>query len=79
MDLWLTDPVTQAYLTCLKTSAEVVELKIDNGDYIDASNNDLSMNQIHSAMGWKKAINAMSNFENILKTAKMVEVAKDEG
>jgi len=78
VDLWLTDPVTQAFKTCLLTNRETVQAKLSAGEYIDSSNNDLSMNQIHSANGWSKALEAMSNFESILSKAEMIEVSKNE-
>lgn len=78
MDLWLADPVTQAFKTCLQTSCETVKTKLSEGEYIDSSNNDLSMNQIHSASGWSEALEAMSNFESILSKAEMIEVSKNE-
>ena len=52
--------------------------KIGSGDYIDPSNNDLSMNQTHSVLGWVNAVNAMSEFNNILNTGNMIEVSKNE-
>jgi len=55
-----------------------VQAKLSAGEYIDSSNNDLSMNQIHSANGWSKALEAMSNFESILSKAEMIEVSKNE-
>jgi len=36
------------------------------------------MNQISSATGWKKAIEAMCNLENILKNAEMIEVKDND-
>ena len=74
----MTDPVTQAFKTCLLTSCEAVQAKLGAGDYIDLSNNDLSMNQISSARGWAESLEAMSNFESILSKAEMIEVSKNE-
>ena len=78
MDLWLAHPVTKAYLICLKTNIEAVNAKIAGGSYIDYQNNDLSMNQISSAIGWKNAVDAMRNLENILKNAEMIEVKDND-
>lgn len=77
VDLWLADPVTQAFKTCLQTSCEGVKAKLGAGEYIDSSNNDLSMNSIHSARGWAESLEAMSNFESILNKAEMIEVSNE--
>ena len=77
MDLWLADPVTQAFKTCLQTSRDSVKANLGDGSYIDSSNNDLSMNQIHSARGWAESLEAMSNFESILNKAEMIEVSNE--
>ena len=79
VELWLADPVTQAYKTCLRTNSETVKAKLGAGEYIDSFNNDLSMNKIHSASGWSEALDAMGNFESILSKAEMIEVPKNEG
>jgi hypothetical protein len=58
----------------------VVGKDIAKGAYIDESNNDLSMNQMVGALGWKKALEAMSEFDNILKQSEMIgEPKHDEG
>ena len=74
----MTDPVTQAFKTCLQTSCEAVQAKLGAGDYIDLSNNDLSMNQISSARGWAESLEAMSNFESILSKAEMIEAPNEK-
>lgn len=73
-DLWIDNPVTQAYLQCLKWSAEQQEEIIGNGSLIDNSNNDLSMNRIQYAdgasFGFKSSSNPISHF----KLHEMIEV-----
>jgi len=78
VELWLADPVTLAFKTCLQTSCDSVKARLGRGEYIDPTNNDLSMNQIHSASGWAESLEAMSNFESILTKAEMIEVSKNE-
>jgi len=78
VDLWLTDPVTQAYKICLETSSKRLQDSLVSGEQIDPSNNDLSMNQIHTSIGWKGAVDAMSLFDSVLKQAEMIEVPKNE-
>ena len=78
VDLWLMDPVTQAYKVCLETGAETTGRRISKGEFIDISNNDLSMNQIHEAIGQKLALEVMSKFNDVLIRANMIEVPKDE-
>jgi hypothetical protein len=70
--------VTQAYKTCLETSAESIGRKIAKGEFIDKSNNDLSMNQTHSAIGQKLILESMVNFNTILTGANMIELTKEE-
>ena len=72
------DPVTRAYKTCLETSRKSVLDSIGSGELIDPSNNDLSMNQIHTSLGWDKALDAMSMFEQVLSYAEMIEAPKNE-
>jgi hypothetical protein len=77
VELWLADPVTQAYKTCLETGAAKIGRQLGEGDFIDTSNNDLSMNKIHSAIGQKLMLEAMSDFFDILSQADMIEVSKN--
>ena len=79
VDLWLVDPVTQAYKTCLETGAEAIGCKIGESGFLDLSNNDLSMNRTHSALGQKLMLESMSKFNDILIGAEMIEVPKYEG
>lgn len=78
VDLWLVDPVTQAYKVCLETGAATIGVKLGEGEFINHSNNDLSMNQIHGAIGQKTALEGMSEFSDILNRADMIEVPNDE-
>ena len=78
VDLWLMDPVTQAYKTCLDTAIAKVNAELADGAHIKIDNNDESMNRIHLKIGAKGALEIMSNFENILKVSSMIEV-KNEG
>ena len=78
MELWLENPVTKAYKTCLETGAARISLHLGEGGFIDPSNNDLSMNKIHSAIGQKLTLEGMSKFFDILSRADMIEVPKDE-
>ena len=78
VDLWLVDPVTKAYLTCLQTSRTSIQSKISSGEYLDLSNNDRSMNRTCNALGHCQALDSMSKFDDILTSADMIEVPKDE-
>lgn len=78
MDLWLEDPVTQAYKTCLETGAAQIGRQLGEGVFIDKSNNDLSMNKTHSAIGQKLTLEGMSKFFDILSRADMIEEPKNE-
>ncbi len=77
MDLWLVNPVTQAYKTCLETGAAKIGQQLGEGVFLDESNNDLSMNQTHSAIRQKLTLEAMSEFFDILSLADMIEESKD--
>jgi len=79
VDLWLMDPVTQAYKVCLNTAIVKADKDLASGDNIDITNNDASMNRIHLKVGGKEALRIMSDFENILTISSMIEVPKDEG
>jgi len=76
VDLWLVNPVTQAYKTCLETRAAYIGRQIGEGVFIDKSNNNLSMNQTHSAIGQKLTLEGMSKFFDILSRADMIEDTK---
>ena len=79
MDLWLADPVTQAYKTCLDTTVELIDSQLAKGSDIDFSNNDLSMNKISQMMGSKEMMISMSKFQSVLSVAAMIEAPKNEG
>ena len=79
VELWLADPVTQAYKTCLDTAITKADADLASGDNIDIDNNDASMNRIHLKIGGKEALRIMSGFENILTISDMIEVPEDEG
>ena len=78
VDLWLVDPVTQAYLTCLNTTEGLIDKKMTSGQCFDFTNNDYSMNQVSEAMGAKQMLSSMANFQDVLKVAEMIEVPKNE-
>jgi hypothetical protein len=78
VDLWLVDPVTQAYLTCLKTTEELIDKKLTSGQCFDFENNDFSMNQVSEAMGAKQMLSSMANFNDVLNVAEMVEVKNEQ-
>lgn len=65
-DLWIDNPVTKTYLQCLEWSAEQIAESLGKGSNVDSSNNDLSMNIIHSRLGEKvgllKAANPIDQF-----------------
>lgn len=55
-ELWLNSPVTKTYFQCLAWSAELLAEALGNGLGISSSNNDLSMNLIHSSLGEKRGL-----------------------
>jgi hypothetical protein len=77
VDLWLVDPVTQAYRTCLNTAIENINIKLSVGSYVNPSNNDESMNMLHELLGWKQAAENFLCYESILKQANMVELSSE--
>lgn len=78
MDLWLVDPVTQAYKTCLETGAAKIGRQLGEGEFNDSSNNDLSMNQINCAIGQKLTLEGMAKFSDILHRANMIKWTKEQ-
>ena len=78
LDIWLIDPVTQAYLTCLQDLANNIGSRLSSGELLDCANNDYSMNSIHKAIGAKSMAETMSSFESVLTSGEMIEVKKDE-
>ncbi len=79
LDLWLIDPVTQAYLTCLKDLSKNIGARLSSGELLDDANNDYSMNLTSKALGAKSMAETMSSFESVLLAGEMIEVEKDEG
>ena len=73
VDLWLIDPVTQAYKNCLDTAVKNANGKLSDGSLIDPTNNDLSMNRIQETIGWRSAIEGLSGFGNTLSLADMIK------
>ncbi len=71
------DSVTQAYKNCLDTAIERADQTLASGTLIDSSNNDLSMNRIQETLGWKSAIEQLSDFPKTLSLANMIEVSNE--
>ena len=76
-DIWIDNPVTRAYLQCLKWSAEQAAEIAGNGSLIDSSNNDRSMNNIHGVMGQKTGLNTASDPESLFRTHEMLEIPEE--
>ena len=73
LDIWLADPTTKAYLTCLKEKQRVIGERLEEGSMIDTTNNDRSMNLIHSALGTKDGLRQACEIEYMFKSCEMVE------
>ena len=71
------DPVTQAYKNCLDTAIERADRRLASGSLIDPSNNDLSMNNIQETLGWKAAVEQLSDLPGTLFDANMIEVSNE--
>ena len=77
-DLWIDNPVTKAYLKCLKWSGEQAAEIVGNGSIVDISNNDKSMNSIHSLLGQKIGLTTAGDPIEIFNTHQMLELPKEE-
>ncbi len=77
VELWLSNPVTQVYLKCLKWAVEDIDDTLKSGAFIDSSNNDSSMNNIHSALGTKDGLIKAQAFEEMLNAREMIEKPKE--
>lgn len=73
LEIWLSDPVTKAYLLCLKEKQRVIGNRLEEGSMIDTTNNDRSMNLIHSALGTKDGLRQACEFEDVFNQCEMVE------
>jgi hypothetical protein len=73
LEIWLANPVTLNYLKCLEFEIEKLEVALSNEMLIDSANNDLSMNNIHSALGSKCGLRTAKHFEVLLNSYSMVE------
>lgn len=77
MDLWEHNPVTCNFLISLKLEIESLQDALNQNQFIDSSNNDLSMNLTHSAMGSIKGLETAINFRGLLNKCGMVEKKED--
>jgi len=77
-DIWIDNPVTQAYLKCLIWSGEQAEEIAGNGSIIDIGNNDKSMNSIHSLLGQKIGLTTASKPLALFNAHAMIEIPKEE-
>lgn len=77
-DIWIDSPVTEAYLQCLEWSAEQNSEVIENGNLIDITNNDLSMNRIQFANGEKSGLMSATKPVDHFKAHKLLEEEKHE-
>ena len=71
-------PVTLVYLECLEFERQAVSLMLSDNSLIDSSNNDLSMNKVHSAMGSKLGLQTASALEELIVKHDCLEVLIDE-
>lgn len=78
MEIWLENSTTKTYLQCLKWSGEQVEEILGNGSHIDPTNNDLSMNRIHSVLGQKIGLVNASDPTSIFNIHEMLELPKEQ-
>lgn len=78
LEIWLDNPVTINYLKCLEFESEKISKAFSNLSLIDSTNNDLSMNNIHSAIGSREGLRVASQAAFMLNEYGMVE-AKNEG
>lgn len=72
-DIWISNPVTKTYLQCLMWSAEQCREVLGSGNLIDSTNNDKSMNSIHSALGEARGYEKSTQLADILNVHKMLE------
>ena len=79
LDQWLLNPVTLVYLECLEFEKMGVDSLLSSNSLIDSSNNDLSMNTIHSAMGSKLGLNTAMQLEELFVKHDCIERPLDEG
>ena len=78
LDLWLIDPVTKAYQICLSEMTRNAKDSLIDGSLVDSSNNDRSMNAIHSSMGMVTGYENARLFTDVFKLCAMVESASKE-
>ena len=78
IDLWLANPVTEAYFKCLGWFREDVRDEASNGAIVDSSSADLTHAMIHQNMGQQQALISASDHANLFSKYNMVLVA-DEG
>jgi len=79
-DIWVDSPVTKVYLQCLKWSAEQIQEAIGKGGFVDSTNNDLSMNQLHSALGEQGGLRKAADPKPVLEIHALLEeeIKEDE-
>jgi len=78
LELWLADPVTKAYHVCLSELARKTRSAVSDGSLIDSSNNDRSMNSVHSALGMATGYENASKFVGVFSMCELVEKEKDQ-
>jgi len=74
VEIWLSDPVTQALQRGLQEVANKVKDKLSNCTYVDPANNDLSMNEMHKALGARDGLLSAAKFEEVLNICSFIEV-----
>jgi len=73
IDLWLSNPVTKAYLDCIKWYCEEVTSTLGDGSCVDSSNADLTLSHIHLAMGQQQGLESAGDYIDLLSRFKMIE------
>ncbi len=75
-DIWMDNPVTVAYLKCLEWSSSQISEVMGKGGYVDSTNNDITSNKIHSAIGKQSGLNVALNPRDVMVSHEMLAQPK---
>ncbi len=77
-EIWKDNPVTVAYIQCLGWSFDQISEAMGKGAFVDASSSDLTMSQVHAALGHKRGLEMATNPMEMLKIHEMIDLKEDE-
>ena len=72
VDLWLKDPTTKAFISCLEFQQDDIKDVLGSGSIVDPSSSDLTLSRISQCRGQVEGLESAAKPEVLLNHYKMI-------